>query len=86
MEEAFASLKPVLITEPLLQYPDFSKPFMLTTDTTNGAIEAVLSQGPIGKDPPIAYASRTLNKAKRNYPTVENELIAIVWGCISDNT
>jgi hypothetical protein len=77
MEEAFASLKPVLLTEPLLQYPDFSKPFILTTD----AIGAVLSQGSIGKDPPITYTSRTLNRAKRNYPTVEKELIAIVWGC-----
>jgi len=50
-------------------------------DTSNDAIGAVLSQGPIGKDLPIAYASRTLNNAERNYPTVEKELLAIVWGC-----
>ena len=51
-EEAFASLKTSLITEPLLQYPDFSQPFVLTTDASNEAIGAILSQGPIGKDPP----------------------------------
>ena len=80
-ENAFITLKTLLTTEPLLQYPDFTRPFVLTTDASNDAIGAVLSQGPIGKDLPIAYASRTLNNAERNYPTVEKELLAIVWGC-----
>jgi hypothetical protein len=83
-DEAFTSLKTALTTEPLLQYPDFSKPFILTTDASKDAIGAVLSQGTIGKDPPIAYASRTLNRAERSYPTVEQELLAIVWGCKYD--
>jgi hypothetical protein len=80
-ERAFNALKELLTTEPLLQYPDFKKPFVLTTDASNEAIGAVLSQGPIGKDPPIAYASRILNSAEKIYPTVEKELLAIVWGC-----
>jgi hypothetical protein len=63
-EEAFISLKTLLTTEPLLQYPDFTQPFILTTDASDEAIGAVLSKGPIGKDPPIAFASRTLNKAE----------------------
>ena len=68
--EAFISLKTLLTTEPLLQYPDLSIPFTLTTNVSNDAIGAVLSQGSIGRDPPIAYASRTLNNAERNYPTI----------------
>jgi hypothetical protein len=80
-EEAFIFLKTLLTTEPLLQYSDFNRPFVLTTDTSNDAIGAVLSQGPIGKDPPIAYAMRTLNNAEQNYPTIEKEFLAIVWGC-----
>ena len=40
---------------------------------------AVLSQGEIGKDLPIAYASRTLNGAEINYTTTEKELLAIVF-------
>jgi hypothetical protein len=79
-EKAFNTLKECLITEPLLQYPDFTRPFLLTTDASNEAIGAVLSQGPVGKDLPLGYASRTLNNAEKNYPTVE-ELLAIVWGC-----
>jgi hypothetical protein len=80
-DKAFNTLKESLISEPLLQYPDFTRPFVLSTDASNEAIGAVLSQGSIGKDLPIAYASRTLNNAERNYPTIEKELLAIVWGC-----
>ena len=54
---------------------------MLTTDASNDAIGTIFSQGPVGKDLPIAYASRTLNNTKRNYPTIEKELLATVWGC-----
>jgi hypothetical protein len=60
-EKSFNTLKELLITEPLLQYPDFTRPFVLTTDASNDALGAVLSQGPIGKDPPIAYASTALD-------------------------
>jgi hypothetical protein len=37
--EAFISLKTLLTTEPLLQYPDFSRPFILTTDASNDATQ-----------------------------------------------
>ena len=66
------------MNEPILQYPDFSKPFVLTTDASNFAIGAVLSQGKIGSDLPIAYASRALNASETNYSTIEKELLAIV--------
>ena len=76
---AFETLKEKLITPPLLQYPDFSRPFIITTDASEMALGCILSQGEIGKDKPIAYASRTLNGAERNYSTTERELLAIVW-------
>jgi hypothetical protein len=79
-EHAFQKLKGKLISRPILQYPDFSKEFILTTDASNDGIGAILSQGQIGKDLPIAYASRNLNKAERSYTTSEKELLAIVWG------
>lgn len=79
--ESFEKCKQILTCSSILQYPDFEKPFILTTDASNGAIGAVLSQGNIGSDRPVAYASRTLQKSERNYSTIEKELLAIVWAC-----
>lgn len=55
--------------------PDYSKPFELTTDTSNSAIGAVLTQN--GK--PITFISRTLSKSELDLETNEKELLAIVW-------
>jgi hypothetical protein len=78
-EHAFQYLKKKSTSQPILQYPDFSKEFILTTDASNTGIGTVLSQGTVGKDLPVAYASRSLNKAEINYTTSETELLAIVW-------
>lgn len=75
----FERCKTLLTNDPILQYPDFSKEFNLTTDASNVAIGAILSQGPIGSDKPVCYASRTLNESEMNYSTIEKELLAIVW-------
>lgn len=77
--ESFEQSKNLLINSPILQYPDFSKQFVLTTDASNYAIGAVLSQNSEGKDLPIAYASRTLNDHEIHYSTIEKELLSIVW-------
>jgi len=76
---AFDTLKEKLMTAPVLKYPDFNEEFIVTTDASDYAIGAVLSQGPVGNDRPIAYASRVLSRAEQNYNTTEKELLAIVW-------
>lgn len=78
-QHSFDLLKTKLISQPVLSYPDWNRPFVLTTDASNEAIGAILSQGTIGKDKPLAFASRTLNKAETRYSTTEKELLAIVW-------
>jgi hypothetical protein len=80
-EESFQKLKEQVTKPPVLKFPDFTQPFVLTTDASDYAIGSILSQGDIGKDKPIAFASRTLNTAENNYSTVEKELLAIVWSC-----
>lgn len=77
--KTFETCKNLLTSSDVLQYPDFSLPFILTTDASNFAIGAVLSQGTIGKDRPVAYASRTLSKSEENYSAIEKELLAIDW-------
>lgn len=76
-QASFEDLRKCLCQEPILQYPDFEQPFILTTDASNGAIAAVLSQGKLGSDLPIAYASRCLNRAEMNYSTTEKECLAV---------
>lgn len=80
-KESFQLCKEVLTNDPILQYPDFSKSFILTTDASNVAIGAVLSQGKVGSDLPVAYASRTLNETESKYSAIEKELLAIVFAC-----
>ncbi|CAK1597489.1 unnamed protein product [Parnassius mnemosyne] len=77
-ENAFNFLKNALISPLILEYPDFgeSSEFVLQTDASDLAVGAVLCNKN-GK--PIAYASRPLNKAEKNYPVIEKELTAIVW-------
>ena len=79
--DVFERCRNILTSSDILQYPDFEKPFVLTTDASNYAVGAVLSQGPIGSDKPIAFASRTLNKSEEKYSATEKELLAIVWAC-----
>lgn len=76
---SFESCKKILTNAPLLQFPNFNKPFILTTDASNHAVGAVLSQGTIGSDKPIAYASRTLSDTEARYSTIEKELLAVIW-------
>ena len=77
-ENAFQPLKSKLTSQPILQYPDFSKEFVLTTNASNQGLGAMLSQGLIGKDLPVAYSSRSLSSAESHYSTSEKELLAIV--------
>jgi len=73
----------LLCNDPLLRYPDFTKPCILTTDASIFTVVAVLSQGTTGSDRPIAFSSRTLNGVEVNYSTVETKILAIVWGTCS---
>ncbi|GFT59679.1 retrovirus-related Pol polyprotein from transposon 297, partial [Trichonephila clavipes] len=51
------------------------KIFNLFTDASGVRIGAVLNQN----HSPIAFASRTLNKAERNYTVTERKCLAVIW-------
>ena len=69
-------LKQLLSTTPVLSYPDFNVEFILNTDASSHSIGAVLSQVQDSVEKPIAFASRTLTKAERNYCVTRRELPA----------
>lgn len=75
----FEKMKNLLSSSDILIYPDFSKTFILTTDASDFAIGAVLSQGEIGRDKPIHFASRTLSRTEEKYSVPEKEMLAIFW-------
>jgi len=56
-EFSFFFLEAALVRGPVLQYPDFTTPFVLTTDASGFAAGTILSQGQLGEDKPIAFAS-----------------------------
>ena len=78
-EKSFQYLKNSLVKSPILQYPDFSKSFCITTDASKVACGAVLSQDHNGIQLPVSYASRTFTKGEQNKSVIERELAAIHW-------
>ena len=66
-------------TDQILTYPEFDKPFILTTDASDFALGAVLSQIQNDVEKPIAFASRTLSETEHRYATIEKEGLAIIW-------
>ena len=78
-QEAFVSLKRSLCRAPILAFPCFSAdaaPFYLQTDASAVGIGAILEQdGHV-----VAYASRSLTQAERNYSVIQRECLAAVYG------
>src|SRR5215510_3948011 len=77
-EEAAQMLKDKLTTAPILRLPDFNLPFEVTTDASDFAVGAVLTQTEGTETRPVAFESRKLNSAERNYSTYEKEMLAII--------
>ena len=78
-EAAFEAIKTALTTAPVVARPDFAHPFTLQTDASSTGVGAVLTQTIEGEERAIAYASRSLSAAERNYSVTEKECLAVVW-------
>lgn len=79
-ENSFQELKTRLMSAPILAFPQVDgSNFILDTDASAYAIGAVLSQVQDGKERVIAYGSRCLDKAERNYCVTRREMLAVVY-------
>lgn len=80
-QEALEQLISLLVSPPVLAYPDFNLPFVLHTDASDQGLGAVLYQHQDGKLTVIGYGSRTLTAAERNYHLHSGKLefLALKW-------
>ena len=79
-ENAYQYIKTQYQNAPILIGVDWKLEFHVHTDASDIADGAMLDQNPTGKtDQPIAYASRFISKAKKNYTTTEKEALAMVY-------
>ena len=80
-ECAFQEAKGQLSCAPVLAHYDPSLPIRLAGDASNYRVGAVLSQVTAdGHEHPIAFASRMLTSAERNYGQVEKEALSLIFG------
>ena len=78
-QNTFQLLKEKLTQAPILTYPRFgvdSPTFQLLTDASASGLGVILEQG----GHVIAYASRTLSEAERNYSVIQQECLAVLYG------
>jgi hypothetical protein len=80
-DEAFGTLKGILVKAPVLKLPDFDKDFKIHSDASDFAIGGVIVQD--GR--PVAFENKKLSETERRWPTHEKEMWAVIhclktWG------
>lgn len=73
----FNSLKAMITKAPVLKYFNLDEPIILQCDASSMGLGVALMQA----GQPVAYASRSLTEAEREYAQIEKETLAIVFGC-----
>ena len=78
-EKVFEQLKQVFITRPVLVAPDLDREIRVEADASEYATRGVLSiKYKDEKWRPVAFISKSLNKAERNYEIHDREMLATV--------
>ena len=79
-QEAFDQLKQKISDDVTLQFPDFSKPFRLSTDACRTGLGAMIEQMDDKSNwRPICFASRRTSVTERQYSTYRLEFLCIKW-------
>ena len=81
-EQAFQSLKQLLMSEEVMAYPRTDRPYKLYTDASDTCIGGILVQDDDqGVERVIQYISHQLSSTQRKWSTIEKEAYAVVY-CI----
>ena len=79
--KAFRHAKRILVKSDLLVHYDLGKPIKLSCDALPYGVGACLSHVmEDGTERPVAFASRTLASAEKNYAHLEKEALALIYG------
>jgi hypothetical protein len=82
----FRDLQHALGTAPILAYPNFEVPFIIQGDASKKAIGGACLQGNnivfklITKVHPVSFFGRKLTQIEQRYPTMDRELLALIYG------
>lgn len=78
-QQVLDQVKSILSCAPVLQAPDFSRPFVLAVDACDVGVGAVLLQADDnGLERPVAFFSKKLTRPQKQYSTIEKEALALV--------
>ena len=81
---AFEELKRRFTTEPVLAVPDRDQEMRVEVDASDYAMGGMLSvKGVDGKWRPVAFISKSLSPAERNYEIHDKEMLAVIQ-CLED--
>ena len=75
-QEAFETIKKLVTSSPVLSFYDPHKELTLENDASEYGLGAAIYQ----EGNPIAFASRSLTSAERNYAQIEKEMLAVCFG------
>ena len=76
-QEAFEKLKNMLVSPPILAYPDFSLPFVVHVDASRIGLGAVLYQRAESGLQALAYASKSMSQSEKNYSAHKMEFLGL---------
>jgi hypothetical protein len=82
-QQSFKTLKAAIISDPILTIPHDSAPWRVKSDCSDHALGGILSQEVDGKWLTVAFLSKLLSSAERNYKVYDKELLAIM-SCLKE--